>query len=492
MTLVHRTLVAAGAAFATVAAMAFPGDDGEQALELHECPLLPKETKAEKDARMAWWAESRFGMFIHFGLYATLGRHEWVQRYENIRPEDYEARYMKRFNPDRYDAKEWVSRAMANKRPLEASVVVHVCKALAIFRRHRDILDYVDATGMADDPHVAFYRGTALANLREYGQAMLPMRMACDGPNEMVARRYLDGLKYGYDPFSPYEGDWPYFSPCDFAPARWFGEDLAKGEDPFVRCRNFAAEAVVALVEDADYMPEEMLEAIKGQTGERMEKLRAGLEELAKARVKPQPAKVEPAVEDDYDGDDEEERRRLPMRTRFDWENDVDGLDKELLGELKQALELVRDFEQDGMTSEFVRIENHLSQLESLRREHYLVEKNYLEMVWLHDPERALGTLQTFYAQHEDDAFVAALLVYWLAKSGQREKAFALMNRFRLPDERTAAAMLPDWMMACVPFLSEEVKTKLPEAHRRAKETYDAIMSTWRSMNNPRRGNTRT
>ena len=113
MTLVHRTLVAAGAAFATVAAMAFPGDDGEQALELHECPLLPKETKAEKDARMAWWAESRFGMFIHFGLYATLGRHEWVQRYENIRPEDYEARYMKRFNPDRYDAKEWVSRAKA-------------------------------------------------------------------------------------------------------------------------------------------------------------------------------------------------------------------------------------------------------------------------------------------------------------------------------------------------------------------------------------------
>ena len=391
------------------------------------------------------------------------------------------------------EAQEWVSRAMANKRPLEASVVVHVCKALAIFRRHRDILDYVDATGMADDPHVAFYRGTALANLREYGQAMLPMRMACDGPNEMVARRYLDGLKYGYDPFSPYEGDWPYFSPCDFAPARWFGEDLAKGEDPFVRCRNFAAEAVVALVEDADYMPEEMLEAIKGQTGERMEKLRAGLEELAKARVKPQPAKVEPAMEDDdYNGDDEEERRRLPMRTRFDWEKDVDGLDKELLGELKQSLELIRDFEQDGMTSEFVRIENHLSQLESLRREHYLVEKNYLEMVWLHDPERALGTLQTFYAQHEDDAFVAALLVYWLAKSGQREKAFALMNRFRLPDERTAAAMLPDWMMACVPFLPEEVKTKLPEAHRRAKEIYDAIMSTWRSMNNPRRSNTRT
>ena len=145
------------------------------------------------------------------------------------------------------EAQEWVARALANKRPLDASVVVHVCKALAVFRRHRDILDYVDATGMADDPHVAFYRGTALANLREYGQAMLPMRMACDAPNGDVARRYLDDLEYGYAPFSPYDGDWPYFSPYDFAPARWFDEDLAKRVDPFARCRNFAVEAIVAL-----------------------------------------------------------------------------------------------------------------------------------------------------------------------------------------------------------------------------------------------------
>ena len=29
------------------------------------------ETKAERDARMAWWREARFGMFIHWGLYAV-------------------------------------------------------------------------------------------------------------------------------------------------------------------------------------------------------------------------------------------------------------------------------------------------------------------------------------------------------------------------------------------------------------------------------------
>ena len=107
----RRTVVTACAALAATVAIGFPGDDGEGMLELRESPLLPKETKAEKDARMAWWAEARFGMFIHFGLYASLGRHEWVMNREKIRPEDYEARYMLRFNPDRYDAKEWVARA---------------------------------------------------------------------------------------------------------------------------------------------------------------------------------------------------------------------------------------------------------------------------------------------------------------------------------------------------------------------------------------------
>ena len=36
-----------------------------------------------------------------------------MQKYERIRAEDYEARYFKRFNPDQYDAKEWVARAKA-------------------------------------------------------------------------------------------------------------------------------------------------------------------------------------------------------------------------------------------------------------------------------------------------------------------------------------------------------------------------------------------
>lgn len=36
----------------------------------------------------AWFTHDRFGMFIHFGLYAMPARHEWVKNYEEI-PEDH-------------------------------------------------------------------------------------------------------------------------------------------------------------------------------------------------------------------------------------------------------------------------------------------------------------------------------------------------------------------------------------------------------------------
>jgi alpha-L-fucosidase len=48
------------------------------------------ETKAERDLRMAWWREARFGMFVHWGLYSQLGRHEWVMNRERIPLEMYE------------------------------------------------------------------------------------------------------------------------------------------------------------------------------------------------------------------------------------------------------------------------------------------------------------------------------------------------------------------------------------------------------------------
>ncbi len=50
--------------------------------------LSPAEQDRER--RLAWFRAARFGMFIHWGLYAQLGRHEWVMNRERIPLEEYE------------------------------------------------------------------------------------------------------------------------------------------------------------------------------------------------------------------------------------------------------------------------------------------------------------------------------------------------------------------------------------------------------------------
>ena len=60
----------------------------------------------------AWFTRDRFGMFIHWGLYALPARHEWIKNMEKIKEVDYQ-RYFEHFNPDMYDPNEWAAQAKA-------------------------------------------------------------------------------------------------------------------------------------------------------------------------------------------------------------------------------------------------------------------------------------------------------------------------------------------------------------------------------------------
>jgi alpha-L-fucosidase len=73
---------------------------------------LPKETEAQKAQRMKWWTDARFGMFIHWGLYALPARHEWVKNAERMTNEQYQ-KYFDIFNPDLFDPHEWAKMAKA-------------------------------------------------------------------------------------------------------------------------------------------------------------------------------------------------------------------------------------------------------------------------------------------------------------------------------------------------------------------------------------------
>ena len=66
--------------------------------------------REEYEKRMQWFVNARFGMFIHWGLYAIPARGEWVRSFEEIPKEDY-MKYFEEFDPVDYDPKKWAKAA---------------------------------------------------------------------------------------------------------------------------------------------------------------------------------------------------------------------------------------------------------------------------------------------------------------------------------------------------------------------------------------------
>src|ERR1044071_7405426 len=63
-------------------------------------------TVEDRTRRMKWWHDAKFGMFIHWGLYSTLGRHEWVMEMEGIPAAEYQ-KLAAQFKPKPNFARDW-------------------------------------------------------------------------------------------------------------------------------------------------------------------------------------------------------------------------------------------------------------------------------------------------------------------------------------------------------------------------------------------------
>ncbi len=79
-----------------------------------------KQIAESRDRRMKWWRESRFGMFIHYGLYSLYEHHEWAMVYENIPIDEYE-KLADDFNPKPGAPREWA--ALAKKAGMKYMVM---------------------------------------------------------------------------------------------------------------------------------------------------------------------------------------------------------------------------------------------------------------------------------------------------------------------------------------------------------------------------------
>ena len=93
------------------------------AAETSSASVLPAETPEQHNARMAWWREARFGMFIHWGIYSVPagtwqgkqvpGIGEWIMNRGKIPVADY-AKFAEQFNPVKFDADAWVRLGVAD------------------------------------------------------------------------------------------------------------------------------------------------------------------------------------------------------------------------------------------------------------------------------------------------------------------------------------------------------------------------------------------
>jgi alpha-L-fucosidase len=125
-----------------------------------EPDVMPKETKKQRDQRMAWWRDARFGMFIHWGLYAVpagtwngkrvenIG--EWIMHDGKIPVADYE-KLTAKFNPVKFDADAWVKTAKdAGMKYIVITSKHH--DGFAMFHSKASPYNIYDATPFKRDP----------------------------------------------------------------------------------------------------------------------------------------------------------------------------------------------------------------------------------------------------------------------------------------------------------------------------------------------------
>jgi alpha-L-fucosidase len=72
--------------------------------------IAARADETNSAARISWWRDAKFGMFIHFGLYAIPGRGEWVQWNEQIPVNEY-AKLADQFSPTNFTPDSWAQLA---------------------------------------------------------------------------------------------------------------------------------------------------------------------------------------------------------------------------------------------------------------------------------------------------------------------------------------------------------------------------------------------
>lgn len=135
--------------------------------------------------RMAWWHEARFGMFVHWGLYAQLGRHEWVMNRERIPVDEYE-KLADTWKPKARPMREWARLAV------DAGM-----KYMVMTTKHHEGFCLWDT---AQTDYNAVRRGPRRDLVREYVEACREFGLKVGFYYSLMDWHHPDGARCAKDP----------------------------------------------------------------------------------------------------------------------------------------------------------------------------------------------------------------------------------------------------------------------------------------------------
>jgi alpha-L-fucosidase len=138
-----------------------------------------------RERRMAWWHEARFGMFVHWGLYAQLGRHEWVMNRERIPVGEYE-KLADTWKPKERPMREWARLARDSG-----------MKYLVMTTKHHEGFCLWDT---AQTDYNAAKRGPGRDLVREYVDACREFGLRVGFYYSLMDWHHLDGARCAKDP----------------------------------------------------------------------------------------------------------------------------------------------------------------------------------------------------------------------------------------------------------------------------------------------------
>ena len=147
-------------------------------------PEYEAQIAQTRDARMKWWRDARFGMFIHYGLYSQLNAHEWAMFAENYEIGEYE-KYAVSFGYQSGSARKWAQMASAAG-----------MKYMVMTTRHHEGFSLWDSNV---NPYNSLNYGAKIDVVREFVDACREFGLKIGFYSSLMDWHHPDGWKCAYD-----------------------------------------------------------------------------------------------------------------------------------------------------------------------------------------------------------------------------------------------------------------------------------------------------